>query len=90
MVFKLFWVAADLELFGSTAAHLELLHQIYSSAFTLLVKNFSLKHCYLEETRRVARKLQWGAVFGVWGRGTEVIGAEPPTLEILSFLAKIT
>ena len=35
-----FWVAAHLEEFDSTAGHLELLHQIYSFAFTLLVKNF--------------------------------------------------
>ena len=35
VVFKLFWVAAPLEEFDSTAAHLNLLHQTNSSAFIL-------------------------------------------------------
>ena len=39
---------AHLKVFDSTAAHLELLHQSYSSAFTLLVEKISLKHCYLD------------------------------------------
>ena len=57
VVFKLFLVAAHLEVFDSTAAHLELLHQTYSSAFTLLVKKFSLEYCYPERTMQ-NRKIQ--------------------------------
>ena len=40
VVFKLFCVAAPLEVFDSTAAHLNLLYQTYCSSFTLLLNNF--------------------------------------------------
>ena len=53
-----FWLRHSyLKVFDSTAAHLELQHQIYSSAFTLLVKKISLKHCYFERTMQ-NRKIQ--------------------------------
>ena len=48
VVFKLFWVAPHLEVFDLTEADLEL-HQTNSSAFTLLVKKLSLKHCPLNK-----------------------------------------
>ena len=57
VVFKLFWVPAHLQVFDLTAAHLELMHQTYSSAFILLDKKISIKHCYLERTMQ-SRKIQ--------------------------------
>ena len=51
VVLKLFWVAAPLKVFDSTAAHLELQHQTYSLVlFTLFVQKKFFKHCYLEQT----------------------------------------
>ena len=49
VVFKLFWVVAHLEVFDLTAAHLEPMHQAYSSAFILLVKNFLQNIATLKE-----------------------------------------
>ena len=43
VVFKLFLVVAHSEVFDLTEAHLELLHQTYSSTFTLLVKKTFFK-----------------------------------------------
>ena len=41
VVYKLFWVAAQLEVFDSTVAHLELLHQTYIAVrLPCRLKNF--------------------------------------------------